>query len=174
VLALGKDSKAYLLNRDNLGGMGGSLLAETVTEGPIRTAPATWRSGDAALVAFQGAGASCPRGSNGSGLTVLRITSGARPGIGTAWCASVDGRGAPIVTTTDGTTDPIVWITGAEGDNQLHGFRGDTGQVAFDGGGADGKMPGLQHFGTILATAGRLYVAGSDRVYAFRFGSEAE
>src|ERR1700693_4038665 len=39
VLALGKDGHAYLLDRDNLGGIGGSLADEAVSPGPIRTAP---------------------------------------------------------------------------------------------------------------------------------------
>jgi hypothetical protein len=38
------------------------------------------------------------------------------------------GEGSPIVTTTDGRSNPIVWIIGAEGDERLHGYRGDTGE----------------------------------------------
>ena len=38
---------------------------------------------------------------------------------------------SPIITTTDGKSDPIVWAVGAEGDNRLHGFRGDTGAIVF-------------------------------------------
>jgi hypothetical protein len=37
------------------------------------------------------------------------------------------------VTTSDGHSDPIVWIVGAEGDGRLHGFRGDTGEPLFAG-----------------------------------------
>ncbi len=42
VLALGKDGKAYLLNRDNLGGIGGALAVKQVARGPIITAPAVY------------------------------------------------------------------------------------------------------------------------------------
>ena len=41
VLALGKDGSAYLLDRDNLGGIGGSLVRE-VSIRSIRTAPAVY------------------------------------------------------------------------------------------------------------------------------------
>jgi hypothetical protein len=83
-----------------------------------------------------------------------------------AWCAPLDGRGAPIVTTTNGSSDPIVWAVGAEGDDRLHGFRGDTGQEIFTGA-ADDRMTGLRHFATILAATGRFYVAGDGRIFAF-------
>ena len=87
--------------------------------------------------------------------------------ITTAWCGSVRGRGAPIVTTTDGQSNAIVWIVGAEGDSQLHGFRGDTGEPLFTG--PHQPMTGLRHFQTLIATEDRLYVAADGSVYAFRF-----
>ena len=78
-------------------------------------------------------------------------------------------RGSPIVTTTDGQSDPIVWIVGAEGDNRLHGFRGDTGEPLFDGGGPDDAMTGLHHFQDLLPAGGRLYIGADDRLYAFSY-----
>ena len=117
------------------------------------------------MVAFQGrpAANSCPGAAN-AGLTVLKIKAHP-PRLSIAWCAPLDGRGAPIVTTLANGSNPIVWVTGAEGDNLLHGFSGDTGAAVFGGGGAE--MSGLRHFGTILAANGRLYVAGDGRIYSF-------
>ena len=80
----------------------------------------------------------------------------------------MDGRGAPIVTTTDGKSEPIVWAVGAEGDDRLHGFRADTGNEIYTGNGPGDGMTGLRHFTTILAGAGRFYVAGDRRVFAFK------
>jgi hypothetical protein len=54
VLALGKDRHAYLLDRNNLGGIGGALGSEIVATRPIRTAPAAYPAPDGAFVAFQG------------------------------------------------------------------------------------------------------------------------
>ena len=168
LLALGKDGKAYLLDWQNLGGIGGALVARMVSGGPIRTAPATFRLGDNALVAFQGEGIDCPNGVENVHLTVLRISGEPKPGIGTAWCGSFEGEGAPIVTTSDDNgANPIVWIVGAEGDNRLHGYRGDTGEELTKATGE--TMQGLRHFVTILAAEGNLYVAADDRVYAFAF-----
>jgi len=87
------------------------------------------------------------------------------PAIATAWCSAVDGRGAPIVTTTDGSSNPVVWMLGAEGDDRLYAFRGDTGERLF----TSAPMRGLRHFETLIATPQRLYIAGDNAVYAFAF-----
>jgi len=83
LLALGKDGNAYVLDRNNLGGIGGSLLTETVSSGPIRTAPATYPVGGDAFVAFQGPGAHCPQTARSTELTVLKIGPGTPPTMGT-------------------------------------------------------------------------------------------
>jgi hypothetical protein len=162
VLALGKDEKAYLLDRSNLGGFGGSLLSERVSTYAIRTAPAAYRAADAMFVALQGHGAPCPHAQGGD-LMVLRIATTPRPAIATAWCGAVSGAGSPIVTTTDGTANPIVWMLGAEGDNRLYGFRGDTGERLF----ASPPLAGLRHFQTLIAADDRLYDGADGRLYAF-------
>lgn len=165
ILALGKDRRAYLLDRTNLGGIGGSLAVATVAARAIRTAPAAYPNADGVFVAFEGEGADCPTRREDNALTILRIRGGSPPSIATAWCGAFTGRGAPIVTTTDGQSNAIVWILGAEGDNRLHGFRGDTGEPLF----TSDAMTGLRRFQTLLAAEDRLYVAADGRVYAFGF-----
>ena len=167
-LALGKDGNAYLLNRRNLGGIGGSLAMKKVASAAIRTAPAAFPAGNEVVVAFQGNGVDCPAGTGGD-LTALRIAAASPPQLSVAWCATENGRGSPIVTTTDGKANPIVWAVGAEGDNRLHGFRGDTGAVLFGGGGAAEAMTSVRRFQTPIAAGGRLYVAADQHVYAFVF-----
>ncbi|HEX6441454.1 MAG TPA: hypothetical protein VF007_04655 [Stellaceae bacterium] len=162
VLALGKDENAYLFDRRNLGGIGGSLLAERVASYPIRTAPAAFPASDGVFVAFQARGSACPNGGRGD-LTVLKIADATPPTMRTAWCGAMSGGGAPIVTTTDGHDNPIVWILGAEGDNRLHGFRGDTGEPLF----TSTPLAGLRHFQTLTAADNRLYVGADGRLYAF-------
>src|SRR5207248_5423443 len=79
ILALGKDARAYLLDRDNLGGIGGSLAAETVSTHPIRTAPAAYPAANGLFVAFQGEGTNCPAARTDNNVTVLQIRAGAPP-----------------------------------------------------------------------------------------------
>ena len=64
-------------------------------------------------------------------------------------------------------SNPVVWILGAEGDDLLHGFRGDTGEALYRGGGI--AMAGLHHFQTLIATEDRLYVSADGRLFAFAF-----
>jgi hypothetical protein len=166
MLALGKDAKAYLLDRDNLGGIGGALTVEEVARERIITAPATYPGPDgSAMVAFQGLASECPETVTDPRLTVLKLSAVPSPSITIAWCGSLNGAGSPIVTTTDGSSDPIVWITGAEGDERLHAFRADDGEELLKG--QQPEMNGLQHFGTIVATRNRLYIPADGRIYAF-------
>jgi hypothetical protein len=165
MLALGKDRKAYLLDRGNLGGIGGQLASATVARVRIITAPTVYPVGDSTFVAFESPGTQCPNAQSDDGLTVLRIAGESPPTMTTAWCGAVRGRGSAMVTTTDGKANPIVWIPGAEGDNRLHGFKGDTGEKLF----TSEPLAGLRHFQTLIATQDRLYVGADGRVYAFSF-----
>jgi hypothetical protein len=165
VLALGKDGRAYLLDQNDLGGVGGSLAAQAISQRPLRTAAAAYSVNGETYVALQGPGVSCPAPQSEHQLTVLKIALGQRPSIVQAWCGKVSGAGSPIVTTTDGASDPIVWIVGAEGDNRLHAFKGDTGEQLI----SSSTMAGLRHFQTLIATKNRVYVGADGRVYAFAF-----
>ena len=160
VLALGKDGNAYLLDRANLGGIGGQIATTQVSTDKIKTAMATYPGANAAMVAFKGNGEACPSGQAGN-LVMLRITASA---IATAWCASFNGSGAPIVTTTDGASNPIVWVAGTQGDGKLYGFRGTDGALLVA---AAGGSAAIERFQTPLWANGRFYVAANGAVYAF-------
>lgn len=114
------------------------------------------------MVAFTSLGSSHCSGNN---ITMLNVTARGSTPITFAWCKALNGRGAPIITTTDGSAHPIVWVVGAEGDNELHGFDANSGRAVFSGSGT--AMAGLHHFETILATPTRFYVGADSRVYAF-------
>ncbi len=170
VMAFGKDGRAYVLDRDDLGGIGGALLVKQVSSGPIVTSATTYPGAVGTFVAVHAYLPACPVKLADPGLAVLALTAGPPLDLRVAWCGTVKGTGAPIVTTSDGRgADPVVWIAGAGGDERLHGFRGDTGQVLFDGGDKADAMAGVPRFATILAAEDRLYVAGDGRIYAFAF-----
>ncbi len=164
LVVLGKDGNAYLLNRDGLGGIGGQLAIRRAAGTQIITSPVFYPWQGRVLVAYQARRAVCPNGSAQGGLAALAVIAAGRDGLAPAWCAPLDGRGAPAVTTMDGAADPIVWIAGAEGDDRLHAFRGDTGAQLWT---SPDVLSGLRHFVTILAAEDRLYIAGDGRVYAF-------
>jgi outer membrane protein assembly factor BamB len=164
-LALGKDGNAYLLDRDRPGGFGGSLAQAAVSDSALRTAAAEFPAAGGVRVAFQGRARDCPAGERAGDLTVLAVQPGTPPRLTTAWCGAVSGRGAPIVTTTDGVHDPVVWMLGAEGDNRLHGYRGDDGRELY----TSAPLSGLRHFQTLIAAPERLYVAADNNILAFEY-----
>lgn len=163
VLALGKDGNAYLADRTNLGGIGGQLAEVSVSTGSIRTAPAVYSTSSGTMVAFTNPGST---NCTGSSMTMLNIAASGNQLITEAWCQSFNGGGAPIITTTDGTSNPIVWVVGAEGDNVLHGYNALNGNVVFTG---TQTMSGLHHFQTIMAANGHFYIGADSTVYAFTF-----
>jgi hypothetical protein len=165
MLALGKDGKAYLLDQIDLGGIGGQLAVETVSYRAIINSPATYPVGNDIFVAFQGPGAHCPQSGEDQELTVLKIAASWPPTMTTAWCGVLRGRGSPIATTTDGHSEPIVWALGAEGDDRLHAFRGDTGEPVV----TSEPLDALRHLQTLIATQDHLYIGADEHIYAFVF-----
>ncbi len=174
-IAFGKDGGAYLLDRMNLGGVGnaiggtgtgqsGSAATLHVTSNEIITAPALYKTPTATYVSFRGNGAGCTSGTGD--LTTLKIVPGSPPSLAHSWCAT-GGAGSPIVTTSDGTNDAIVWSLGADGDNQLHAFDGDTGTpIAFAG--STVKIPNMRRFNTPIAAKGRIIIGADNSVMAFK------
>jgi outer membrane protein assembly factor BamB len=166
IFAIGKTGEAYLLDRGDLGGVGGAVAQAKVATNIAITSPAIWSAADGVFVFLQGDGAQCPRGEPAHGLIALKIRADPAPSIETAWCRAVERAGSPIVTTTADRADPIVWVVGAEGDNRLHAFVADTGEPLAN---PTQIMHGLHHFQTLIAADDRLYVAADGTIYAFDF-----
>ena len=161
LIAMGKDGNAYLVNRTNMGGIGGQIATVHVSNSGIITAPAVYNVNGATLVAFTSySGLSC----SGDNITMLSIAGSGSSPISIQWCSAFNGRGAPIIT-TDGESDPLVWVAGAEGDNEVHGFDAITGATVFAG--AETAMQGLRHFQTLIAANHHLYVGADNTIYAF-------
>jgi hypothetical protein len=158
VVALGKDGNAYLLNRTNLGGVSLPLAKAHVSNSVIIQAAATYQTTQGTYVVF------C---ASGTQLSAFLINATNPPTITSAWTVSQIGRGSPFVTSTDGTNNMIVWAIGSEGDQQLHGYDGNSGKVVYSGGGANELMTGTRRFSTGIAAHGRIYVANDNKVYAF-------
>ena len=131
LIAMGKDGNAYLVSRVTLGGIGAQIATAKVSNNGIITAPAVYNTTTSTLVAFTSySGLSC----SGTNITMLSVTSDPTTPITVKWCATFNGRGAPIITTSGSGLNPIVWVVGAEGDNRLHAFDANTGAVLYAGG----------------------------------------
>src|SRR6476660_4636761 len=159
VLALGKDRNAYLLNRNNLGGIT-APVAQAFVGGINRgTSAVTYRTSQGTYFGFH---------NESNTIRAYKVTATNPPTIVFAWSASQTGRGSPWVTTTDGTNNVIVWVAGVSGDQRLHAYDGDTGAVIYAGGGTNELMSGTRQWNTGMVARGRIYFGADNRVYAFR------
>ena len=161
VVALGKNGTAYLVNRDNLGGISAPIASSRVGDSFSIQAAATYRTNQVTYVVFR---------ASPDKLSSSRITATNPPAIGRGWSATRNGGGcgSPFVTSTDGANGMIVWVVGTEGDQRLHGYDGVTGAVVYGGGGPNELMAGTHSYSTTgIVARGRIYVATDDKVYAF-------
>jgi PQQ enzyme repeat len=160
VLALGKDSNAYLVNRNNLGGFTSPVAQASVSGANLGTSVVTYHTSQATYIAFH---------NDAGAMRAYKITTTNPPTIVFAWSQNQTGRGSPWVTTTDGTNNTIVWYaaTTTSGDQRLHGYDGDTGVVIYAGGGANELMTGTRQWNTGIAARGRMYFGADNKIYAF-------
>jgi hypothetical protein len=158
VLALGKDGNAYLVNRNNLGGVANPVRQLSV-DGTLRgQSSATYTTALGTYFVFR---------AGSSEIKAYKVTATAPPDIVLAWSVSQSGQGSPWVTTTDGANNAVVWVVGAQGDHRLHGYNGDTGGVVYAGGGANELMTGDRKWNSGIVARGSIYVANDNKVYKF-------
>ena len=159
VLALGKDSNAYLVNRNNLGGITSPVAQANVSGTNRGTSAVTYHTSQGTYFGFH---------NESDFIRAYKITPTNPPTMTFAWAMSQTGRGSPWVTTTDGTNNVIVWVAGVQGDQRLHGYDGDTGAVVYAGGGTNELMTGTRQWNTGIAARGRIYFGADNKIYAFR------
>ena len=169
--AVGKTVNAALLDRTNLGGIGGQIASlPSATADWVEGAMSAYSTTESTYVALGAGGLSCPAGSD---LSTVRVVPGSPPSLARGWCAKQGGHGAPMVTvsslTASGGTDAIVWglgtnHQGTSGTGELTAFDGDTGAVLVQ---STTTMGDLEHWISPIAVNGRLYFAGDHGIYAF-------
>jgi hypothetical protein len=162
-VAGGKDSYMYILNRDNLGGIGGELLKTQVANNQIKGAPAAYSTALGTYVAFHiegGSGIACPAGQGGN-MVVMKITQNPISAK-TAWCSTQSGLASPIVTTTDGISNPLVW----NASNGLYAWNADTGEIIVNGASTVLTTP-VQKWNTPIVANGRIVVGVDGQLNIF-------
>jgi hypothetical protein len=164
-LALGKDSNAYLVNRNNLGGIISPVAQASVSGINRGTSVVTYHTSQGTYFAFH---------NESNTIRAYKITPTNPPTIVFAWSTTQEGRGSPWVTTTDGVSNFIVWVAGTTtaGDQRLHAYDGDTGAVIYDRGGTNQLMTGTRQWNTGIVARGRIYFGADNKVYAFKLPTE--
>jgi hypothetical protein len=166
VVAIGKDGRLFLLDPNNLGGEDGSVVELQVAstssgaQGAVKTAPTAYQTAKGTYIAFTAdSGPDCPTAINGRAIMAVKISPGAPPTADVAWCApGPNPSTAPISTTTDGKSDPIVWYVAG---GQLKGVDGDTGESVFGGA---GMCSGVQRWSSPIAVKNRVVAGGNGRL----------
>jgi len=169
----GKDGNIYLSGRQNMGGIGAPLVSFNASSRSIINASVFYTTTTAPYLAFAPHDVVNCGGVTGASLVSVKLTAGNPPSIAAAWCAAVGaGRGSPMVTTTDGTANGIVWAVstneGGTSTNRLYGFDADTGAPVYSATGAGNQMGPLHRFITPIVAKGRIFVAGDGKAYAYK------
>jgi len=169
IAAFSKDGHMFLLDSTNLGGMGKQLSDTMLSEGTMSlyATPTVYTTATGVRLAMSPKGGSaCPSGSSGSGASAVMavgISATSPPKATPLWCASVGGTaGQPISTTTDGKSDPIVWIMNG---TKLNGFDGETGASITTGG--SGSCSGVMRWTSPIAVKGRIIAGGNGHLCAW-------
>jgi hypothetical protein len=165
VLAMGKNGDAFLLDAAKLGGIGGELSTISITPGGIAggmiQAAAVYPTPTGTFAAFRSTQLPEMCMSGMGNFAALKVDAGAPPKLSMAWCAEGNGTGSPIVTSTDGMADSVVWYFAG---GKLIGVNGETGQTVF----REPESVGfIDKYQTPIVAKGRLFVAGTDAVYAY-------
>jgi hypothetical protein len=117
-----------------------------------------------------GGGANCPQGTNGD-LVIVKLDPTAANKVTTVWCTDNQGGGSPSISTSDGSNDALVWTMGTDRgwggseSNQLHAWDLATGTPVVVG---SDMAPNTRHFSAPIVVNGRVFVAGDNRLYAFK------
>jgi hypothetical protein len=176
LMAQGKDGWLYLMNRANLGGI--TAAANTANVGAIHVSSGEFINGGASATVggttyvvvrpnSNQAGVGCPNGTAGD-LVAVKLDPAAAQKMSVAWCANSQGNGSPIITSSDGTHDGLVWVFGAEGTNLLHAWDLATGAAVFGGGGTANGVQGGHRFASLLVEHGRIVLATDGGLHAFK------
>jgi hypothetical protein len=170
VVAPHKAGRIIFLNANQLGngapGGGGELaIVDVAAHGQesVYTAPTAYRSTAGLYVAVNASqNAVCPGGGGGKNVVgiLIEAAGATKPLPKTVWCAP-ENAGAqnqyntfPISTTTDGTTDAIVWFINGM---QLSAVDGDTGKSLAN---LD-TCTGVQNMTSPIAVKGHIVVAAN-------------
>src|SRR4029077_18761215 len=112
-----------------------------------------------------GNGLGCPSGQGGD-LVAFALDPMAAAKMRVVWCANNQGQGSPIITTSDGTNDALVWTVGSQGDDRLHAWDLETRTVVFAGG--NDRASNVHRFTAPIDVKGRILTAGDGKLYAFK------
>ena len=187
-----KDAHVYFLDSSKLGAAtgGGQIIDLAVTTMPTnhsaRTSPVTYTTATGIHVAItvdRGPYVGCPATpAVDPGLAILMgmtVMPGSPIKVTPNWCTNIGGpasgdnatvknrSASPLVTTTDGHSNPILWVAGSASQTAantpatlLKGIDGETGAVIYSG----GNCAGIRQWTTPIAVHGHIVIGGDGKL----------
>jgi len=167
LVLFGKDQNAYLLDRDNLGGMGPPLFVAPLLERIVITAHVTFGTPNGHFVVTQGPGFRCESGIGSGHLFAVKIAATSPPSVSVPWCwLKLPPRGVPVVSMIDARgTDAIIWVVTDDGNLNLLDAQTGGSMVSDDG--YPAGLTDMTKYQAPIIAKGRIFVAGNSRLYAF-------
>ncbi|HXJ19848.1 MAG TPA: hypothetical protein VMT03_06400, partial [Polyangia bacterium] len=168
VVIIAKGGKGYLLDASSLHGSstmgGGEKATFTIASGGMSVygAPAAYQTAMGTYVVMSSSSAAgCPGGGSGKQMVAVKI-SASPLGAQVAWCAADASPTNPIVTTSDGMNDAVVWFSN---NSKLMGVDGDTGATVYTSSTAcAGSVP---RWSSPIAVKGRIILGGNGHLCAW-------
>jgi hypothetical protein len=127
-------------------------------------AAAAYTTATGTFVAFRAVQTISGCGTGSGYLGALKVEKASPPTMGVAWCAGGSSTGSPIVTTTDGMAESVVWLIAG---GKILGFNGENGTPIYTGGGAGDATGTVSKFMTPIVAKGRMFVAASSQLVAY-------
>jgi hypothetical protein len=164
VLQLSKDGHLYVLDAAALGNQNGHKADITVTGSGMSNhgVPTVYKTSMGLYFVFgtTGGAMNCPGGVTGRAVVAARITAANPPTASVVWCAAISGNAStqPIATTTDGTSESIVWIVN---NGNLKGYNGDTGAQVFS---SSNTCSNVQRWTSPIAFNNKIVAGGNGHV----------
>jgi outer membrane protein assembly factor BamB len=187
LVTAGKDGLVYLLNRDDLGGVGGELQKIRLYGDPnnpdlaeIRATPAYMRNPAGDLIVYVTGYDPGPTGC--AGITALKVV--AKPGqkayLEKVWTlpAPLNNPDTPEIS-SNGKRDGIVWVIEemnyGEGNGKLDAFDAATGRCLYPAAdeNADALFDSPVHFACPTVTDGHVFFGTADHVIAYGLRANA-
>jgi hypothetical protein len=185
-----KDAHLYFLDASKLGLAtgGGQLVDKILTNSnhSARVSPVSYTTATGIHIAItvdRGPYIGCPTGSTADGslaaLIGLTVTPGSPATVAINWCTPIGGpssadgstiknrSASPLVTTTDGKANPILWVAGSMSQSavnipatMLFGVDGETGAILYKG----GNCAGIRQWTTPIAVKGHIVLGGDGKL----------
>jgi hypothetical protein len=192
-----KDAHLYLLDAAHLGtpgAAGGELVDLTLTNSnhSARISPVSYTTSTGIHIAVtvdRGPYIGCPAASTADGslaaLIGMTVSAGSPAKVAINWCTAIGGpssadggtvrnrSASPLVTTTDGHSNPILWVAGSASQTAtntpatlLKAIDGETGAVLYSG----GNCAGIRQWTTPIAVKGHIVLGGDAKLCSWSPG----